>query len=144
MGSYSAEVIVRLPMIGEAKGPHLRTSENVANVCRDMEGLAQETFHVLTLDQKNAVIDRHMVALGSLTGALVHPREVFRLALLDCAAAVAFVHNHPSGNPMPSKDDIELTARLTEVAKLLGIRVLDHVIIGREGRRFSFCEEGLL
>jgi DNA repair protein RadC len=144
MGSYSARVIARLPMVGEAKGPRLNTSEKVAELCKDMEGLAQETFHLLTLDQKHKVIDRHMVALGSLTGTIVHPREVFRLALLDCAAAVMFVHNHPSGDTKPSRDDLELTARLVDAAKLLGIRVLDHVIIGRDGRHFSFCVEGLL
>ena len=78
-----------------------------------------------------------------MTGALVHPREVFKPALADGAAAVAFVHNHPSGSPDPSKDDREITVRLLEAGKLLGIRVLDHVIVGRSGH-FSFVEEGLI
>ena len=144
MGSYSARVIAKLPIVGEAKGPSISTSARVAELCKDMESLAQEAFHLLTLNQKHKVIDRHLVALGSLTQSLVHPREVFRLALLDCAAAVIFAHNHPSGDPAPSQDDRELTSRLEVAAEILGIRVLDHVIIGREGRFMSFCDEGLL
>ena len=144
MGSYTVRVIAQLPMIAEAKGPTLSQSGRVAELCRDMEGLAQETFHLLTLNQKHKMIDRHMVALGSLTGTLVHPREVFRLALLDCAAAVIFVHVHPSGDTTPSLDDRKLTSRLEDAAEILGIRVVDHVIIGREGRYFSFADEGTL
>jgi DNA repair protein RadC len=108
-----------------------------------LENLAQEAFLAVSLNQKNSIMDMHLVSLGTLTGSLVHPREVFRPILLDGAAAVGFVHNHPSGNPDPSRDDREITARLIECAKLLGIRVLDHVIIGRNGY-FSFSEEGLI
>jgi DNA repair protein RadC len=105
--------------------------------------LKQECFQVVMLDQKNGYLGSHQVSAGSLTGALVHPREVFRPAIREAAAAVAFVHNHPSGDPKPSKDDIELTARLVDVAKLVGLRVLDHVVVGDEGY-FSFVEEGML
>ena len=108
-----------------------------------MRDLKQEGFQVVLLDQKNSYIGSQQVSTGSLTGALVHPREVFRPAIREAAAAVAFVHNHPSGDPRPSKDDIELTARLVEVAKLVGVRVLDHVVVGDESF-FSFVEEGLI
>jgi DNA repair protein RadC len=103
----------------------------------------KESFFIVLLDQKNRYISSEMVSVGTLTGALVHPREVFRPAMQAAAAAIAFVHNHPSGNPQPSRDDREITARLLEVGKLLGIRVLDHVIIG-ENSYFSFVEEGLI
>jgi len=105
--------------------------------------LKQECFQVVMLDQKNCLLGSQQVSTGSLTGALVHPREVFRPAIREAAAAVAFVHNHPSGNPKPSKDDVEITARLLDVAKLVGMRVLDHVIVGDE-TYFSFVEEGLI
>jgi DNA repair protein RadC len=95
------------------------------------------------MTQKNDVIDRHMISLGTLTASLVHPREVYRPALQDGAAAVAFVHNHPSGDPTPSPEDRALTKRLADAGALLGIRVLDHVIVGRE-RFYSFVDEGLL
>ncbi|HOX07657.1 MAG TPA: DNA repair protein RadC [Planctomycetota bacterium] len=108
-----------------------------------LRDLKQECFEVVLLDQKNGYLGSQRVSAGSLTGALVHPREVFRPAIREAAAAVAFVHNHPSGDPKPSKDDIELTARLVDVAKLVGVRVLDHVVVG-DGGYFSFVEEGLI
>ena len=83
------------------------------------------------------------VSEGSLTSSIVHPREVFRPAVLEAAAGVLFVHNHPSGEPSPSREDIEITRRLVESGKILGIRVLDHIIVG-EYRYFSFTDNGML
>ena len=103
----------------------------------------QEVFLVVLLDQRNRLLGDREVARGSLTGSLVHPREVFAEAIRASAAAVAFVHNHPSGDPDPSRDDLETTARLCEVAKLVGIRVLDHVVVG-ESSYISFVDEGLM
>ncbi len=140
---YECRLVVTLPRVSEAAGPRMKTGRDFYELCQDLRDLPQESFHVVTMNQKNAVIARHMVSLGSLTYSLVHPREVFRPALLDNAAAVAFVHNHPSGDPKPSKDDIELTARLKDCATLLGIRILDHVVVGREAF-FSFVEEGII
>jgi DNA repair protein RadC len=108
-----------------------------------LRDLKQESFQVVLLDQKNGYLGAQQVSTGTLTGALVHPREVFRPAIREAAAAVAFVHNHPSGDPRPSKDDLDLTARLVDVAKLVGVRVLDHVVVGDESY-FSFVEEGLI
>jgi DNA repair protein RadC len=103
--------------------------------------LDREVFHVLLLDGKNRVQAEVQVSEGSLTAALVHPREVFAPAIRAAAAAVILVHNHPSGDPTPSAEDCALTQRLRQVGDLVGIRVLDHVVIGR-GRYVSMCETG--
>jgi DNA repair protein RadC len=84
-----------------------------------------------------------VVSTGSLTASLVHPREVWRSALNLCAAAVVFIHNHPSGDPAPSIEDQAITRRLKETGDVLGIRVLDHVVLGKD-RSFSFSEKGLI
>lgn len=91
-----------------------------------------EEFHIVTLDTKNKVIQSHQITVGTLDASLVHPREVFRAAIKDSAASVILVHNHPSGDPTPSREDIQVTDRLTESGKLLGIDVLDHIVLGRD------------
>jgi DNA repair protein RadC len=103
----------------------------------------REQFQVILLDRKNRVMRDVMVSQGSLTASVVHPREVFNPAIRDSAAAVIFVHNHPSGDPQPSQEDRTLTVRLVEAGKLLGIQVLDHIIVGRH-TYMSFADEGLL
>jgi DNA repair protein RadC len=103
--------------------------------------LEREVFYVLLLDGKNRAQGEVLVSEGSLTAALVHPREVFAPAIREAAAAVILVHNHPSGDPTPSAEDRALTERLRQVGELVGIRVLDHVVIGR-GRWASLAEEG--
>ena len=91
----------------------------------------REHFVVLLLDQKNKVIGIHTVSIGSLTASVVHPRETFKIAILANCASIVIGHNHPSGDPQPSREDRTLTARLVEAGKLLGISVLDHVILVR-------------
>ena len=108
-----------------------------------LRDLRQEVFIVLTLDQKNRGLSEEQISAGSLTEALVHPREVFARAIARRAAAVAIVHNHPSGDPEPSEADKAITRRLESVARLVGIRLLDHVVIG-DGAFVSFVEKGLL
>lgn len=103
----------------------------------------QEIFKVVLLDAKNTVIKESTVSEGTLTLSLVHPREVFASAVRESAAAVIFLHNHPSGDPTPSLEDRHLTERLGEAGRLLGIPVLDHVIIG-DGRYVSFADQGWL
>lgn len=105
--------------------------------------LKKETFFSLLLDTKHRMIAEEQVAVGSLSESVVHPREVFRKAVAESAAAVIFVHNHPSGNSQPSPQDRALTRRLCEAGRLMGIRVLDHLIIGKE-EYFSFAEQGLI
>jgi len=103
----------------------------------------KELFLALLLDSKNRVIKEVQVSEGSLNASIVHPREVFAPVVRESAAAVLFVHNHPSGDPTPSREDLDLTKRLHEAGLLMGVRVLDHVIIGR-GRYVSLADQGLL
>jgi len=103
--------------------------------------LDREVFYLLLLDGKNRVQGEVRVSEGSLTAALVHPREVFAPAIRDAAAALILVHNHPSGDPTPSAEDVAITERLRQVGELVGIRVLDHVVIGRAGYA-SMAEAG--
>lgn len=93
----------------------------------------QEEFHLVTLDTKNQVIDSHQITVGTLDASLVHPREVFRAAIKDAASSVILVHNHPSGDPTPSQQDLAVTQRLTESGELIGIEVLDHIVLGKDG-----------
>ena len=94
---------------------------------------AQEEFHIVTLDTKHKPIHDHQITVGTLDASLVHPREVFRPAIRDAAAAMLLVHNHPSGDPTPSREDIQVTKQLTESGELLGITVLDHIIVAANG-----------
>jgi DNA repair protein RadC len=108
-----------------------------------LRDLKREQFWTVLLDGKNRVREEIMISEGSLTASLVHPREVFAPAIRRSAGAVVFVHNHPSGDPTPSVEDVEITRRLSAVAELVGIRVLDHVVVG-DGAYVSFLERGLL
>jgi DNA repair protein RadC len=121
-----------------------RTSLEIYSYFRPrFEGVKKECFWGALLDGKNRIMRVLRVSEGSLTRSLVHPREVFRPAIKEAAAGILFVHNHPSGEPEPSREDIQITQRLVEGGRLLGIRVLDHVIIG-SCRYFSFADEGML
>lgn len=108
-----------------------------------LRDVPHERFLVVLLDARHRVIRWEVVSQGTLTASLVHPREVFRPALRDAAAAVVLVHNHPSGDPTPSREDREVTARLARAGELLGVQVLDHVVVAERGFR-SLREEGAL
>jgi DNA repair protein RadC len=108
-----------------------------------LRDLRHELFKVILLDAKHALIRDVTVSEGSLTLSIVHPREVFSLAVRESAAAVIFLHNHPSGDPTPSHEDRVLTSRLVSAGQVLGIQVLDHVILG-DGRYVSFADQGWL
>lgn len=108
-----------------------------------LAGLRKERFYTILLDTKNRIIREEMISEGSLSQSIVHPREVFLPAVRESASAVLLVHNHPSGDPNPSREDREITTRLREGGELLGIRVLDHVIIGTAGY-YSFSAQGIL
>jgi DNA repair protein RadC len=103
----------------------------------------KEYFLTLLLDGKNRIIRRVQVSEGSLNQSIVHPREVFIPAVKESAAAIILVHNHPTGDPAPSSEDIAITRRLREAGDIMGIKVLDHIIIG-DGEFVSFVERGLL
>jgi DNA repair protein RadC len=100
-------------------------------------------FKVILLDGKNRIIRDSTISEGSLTVSVVHPREAFNPAIRDSAGAVIFIHNHPSGDPTPSREDHQLTKRLVACGELLGIKVLDHLVVG-DARYFSFADQGCL
>jgi DNA repair protein RadC len=140
--------IYRVVLVKEGKLPtyesRIRSSANAYNVLREyLADTDREIFCVLCLDRKNGVIGLNTVSIGSLTTSVVHPREVFKPAILSNSSSVLLSHNHPSGCPLPSQEDRALTTRLVQAGKLLGIEVLDHIIIG-DGKYFSFADEGLL
>jgi DNA repair protein RadC len=110
-----------------------------------LQHLRKEVFKAILLDTKHQILKDITVSEGSLSASLVHPREAFLPAIKESAAAVIFLHNHPSGDPMPSAEDKELTQRLAEVGRLVGISVLDHIIIGSGNPGYiSFRDAGLL
>jgi DNA repair protein RadC len=131
--SFRADIpLVREPR-SDATGRAIavRTPEDMASQCADLANSAQEAFVVFDLNTRNNVIDRRLVSLGLLDASLVHPREVFRGAILNAAAAVILAHNHPGGDPNPSAEDLRITRQIIEAGRILGIKVLDHVVIGR-------------
>lgn len=141
-------VVLELPIVQEPTGGVCRTPEDVARLCSDMADLAQETFVVLCLSAKNDCIDRCMVTLGTADSTLVHAREIFRTAIERNACSVVVVHNHASGDPASSAADIQITRRLVEAGKVLDIKVIDSIIIGRHlngnGKAFVSMREDKL
>ena len=126
------------------KGAKIASSRDLfAHYHPTLRDLRHEIFKVILLDAKHAIMRDTTVSEGSLTLSIVHPREVFTLAVKESAAAVIFLHNHPSGDPTPSQEDRALTARLVSAGEVLGIRVLDHLVIG-DGRYVSFADQGWL
>jgi len=109
----------------------------------EMRSLDREEFRVLLLDAKNRVIGVELVSIGTLTASLIHPREGLKAAIIKSAASIILVHNHPTGVPAPSREDIEITERFAEAGRVVGIEVLDHIIIG-DGRFESLREMGYL
>ncbi len=121
----------------------LSQAQDVHAVARDLELVRQEHFVAFYLDARNRVLARETISVGSLSASIVHPREVFGPAIDRRAASLIVVHNHPSGDPEPSTDDLALTRRLVEAGDLLGIAVLDHLIIGR-GTYVSLKSRGFM
>jgi len=116
--------------VGEKPQQVLKSPEDVAAVMRSKsKGKKKEHFWVICLDTRNRLISWKQVSVGSLDTSIVHPREVFKEAISSSAASVIFVHNHPSGDPEPSKEDVELTKRLAKAGEIIGIDVLDHIIV---------------
>lgn len=139
--------LVQLPLVRETGKERIKSPDDVARICADIADLAQETFHVLMLNTRNCLVNRQIVTIGLVDASLVHAREVFRQAILENAATIVLAHNHPSGDPEPSEDDLVITKRLMEAGKIIGITVQDHVILGREHEAsrgfFSMREHGL-
>jgi len=121
----------------------IKSPQDVANLLMDeMRYLDREYFCTISLNTKNRVLGIDNVSIGSLNSSLVHPREVFKNPIRRSAAAIILVHNHPSGDPEPSREDIQVTRRLVEAGQLLGIEVLDHLIIG-DGSFISLKEQNI-
>ncbi len=126
------------------RGEPIRSSREIfERFHAELRDRKREVFVSVLLDGKHRVLKEDRVSVGSLTSSIVHPREVFVRAIRESADAMVFVHNHPSGDPTPSFEDIEITNRLVEVSHLVGIRVLDHIVIGEDSYA-SFHERGLI
>jgi DNA repair protein RadC len=140
----SVELGRRINKLNDQDRYVIRSPEDGANYCmEEMRFLSQEHFVCLYLNTKNQVLQKTTVFIGSLNASIVHPREVFKEAFRRSAASIICLHNHPSGDPSPSREDIEVTKRLVECGKIIGIEVLDHIIIG-EHKYVSLKEKGYL
>ena len=138
------ELAKRLTYYGPTERVGISCASEAARLfMEDLRFERKEHFKALLLDAKGKIIFVDEVSIGDLTMAPVHPREVFRNAVKKSAASVILVHNHPSGDPSPSMEDISLTERLVSAGKLMGIKVLDHIIIG-DGEYYSFSGAGLI
>ncbi len=127
--------------VAQQQGKPLRSARDVYAYCFPrVAGLDRERFMILLLDTRNKVVKEEVVSVGTLNSSLIHPREVFKSAIKESANAVILVHNHPSGDPEPSEEDKAITERLIAAGELLGIKVLDHVIVGKE-KFWSFSEQ---
>ena len=126
------------------KGPAFPAGKDVYSYFHPrFSGLKKEVFHCALLDVKNRLIRESRISEGTLTSSVIHPRESFREAIKESAVSVIFVHNHPSGDPQPSREDILITEKLASAGETVGIRVLDHIIIG-DGEYTSMLEKGYL
>ena len=136
--------LVKEGKIPSESRPLIKTPDNVAEIMFDLCELhAEEHFYCLLLNTKNRVNGIQNISTGSLSAAIIHPREVFKAALLANSAAVILCHNHPSGDPTPSPEDITLTKKIVDAGKFLDIPILDHLVIG-DRRYISFKEQNLI
>src|SRR5216117_657024 len=165
LAGREASELARVPGIGRAKAARLAATFELSRRLRArvpavrltlsgpaqvyaaygplMEDLRREVFRIALLDAQNGLLRDRVISEGTLSASLVHPREVFKPAILESAASVILLHNHPSGDPTPSREDIRLTRQLVECARLLELRVHDHLVIGR-GRFASLAERGII
>jgi len=135
--------LIRTPVVGESTF-EVKSPAQIYNKYRAYSsGLDREHFEILHLDTRNKITSKEIISIGSLNQSIVHPREVFKSAILNNSASIILLHNHPSGDPKPSRQDIDVTKRLEDAGNILGITVIDHVIFGESGY-ISFKEEGIL
>ena len=133
VGSYELPREIRCP----------EEAYNAIRVTTNVQAEAQEVFGILILNIKNRIVAVHEISRGTLNSSMAHPREVFKPAILHNAASIICFHNHPSGDPEPSREDVELTNRLVEAGKIMGIEVFDHIVVGDEGY-VSLKERGVM
>lgn len=138
------EIGQRISKMASIERLQITSPKDIASIfMEEMRYYKKEYFKVLLLNTKNEIISTELISIGNLNASLVHPREVFVQAIKKSAASMVLLHNHPSGNPIPSQEDIAITKRLIEAAKIIGIDILDHVIIG-DGVYKSFKELSIL
>ena len=123
----------------EKEEVYINSTEDIVKECSNLKDLKKESFVVLCLDGRNRLLMKETVSIGTLNASLVHPREVFKPAIEVSAASVIIVHNHPSGDPEPSREDIKVSNQIIEAGEILGIPVIDHVVIG--DRAYSFKDK---
>jgi len=132
----------RLSAFKEQLNPRVNNAQDIVKIAMpEMSSLKKEHFKGIFLDTRKRIIKEETIFIGSLNASVVHPREIFQVALEENAAALILLHNHPSGDPKPSEEDIEITKELVQAGNILGIEVLDHIVIGNK-RYFSFREKG--
>jgi len=142
--SSAFELVRRIQSERSVSKPCFKRSSDVANHYLPlMRDLRKEVFKVLLLNRVNRLIKEVIISEGTLDASIVHPRDVFREAMLESASGVILIHNHPSGNSNPSEEDLRITKQLVEAGRLLGIKVYDHIILAGESHR-SLADEGLL
>jgi DNA repair protein RadC len=142
--SAAFELVRRLQSQRDIPTPSFKRSLEVANHYLPlMRDLRKEVFRVLLLNRANRLIKEVTISEGTLEASIVHPRDVFREAIIEPAAGIILIHNHPSGNPSPSEEDLRITKQLVEAGRLLGIKVYDHIILAGESYR-SLADEGLI
>ncbi len=126
------------------KRPKINSMDDVVQIVKPMIADAnKEFFMALYLNTKNGVLKKEVISIGSLNANIVHPREIFKTACMISASSIIVAHNHPSGDPTPSREDIEITKKLAEAGKMMGIELLDHVILGYD-RNYGFKESGII
>lgn len=131
---YDDHPLDGVSILKEPSEPYFfRKPNEIFPFCNDILTLQQEAFFTITVNSKHRVISRRLISFGILDATLVHSREVFRYAILNNAKSIHLVHNHPSGDTMPSNEDLRITRQLIEAGKVLDISVIDHLIIGKEG-----------
>lgn len=140
----AVELGKRIALTANANNYKIQGPEDISNLLmEDMRYLKKEKFDIILLNTKNTVIAIENISVGSLNASIVHPREVFNIAIKRSSSAIILAHNHPSGDPKPSSEDINITKRLIEAGSIVGINVLDHIIIG-DGIYFSMKEHDII
>jgi DNA repair protein RadC len=140
----AVEIGRRIATMPESTKPCIRSPQDVANlVSYDLRTENREHFIALFLDTRNQVLRRKTISIGGLDASLIHPRELFKEAIACGSASVIVCHNHPSGDPTPSQEDLDVTQRLLEAGKIIGIEVLDHLVVG-DGKFISLKDKGLM
>ena len=151
IGSAKAAEVMAAVELGKRLNVHIARQRAMVTCPEDAADYAmprfryedREHFAVILLNVKNHILSMPVISVGSLTASVVHPREVFKAAIQQAAASIILVHNHPSGDPTPSKEDIEVTARMVQVGRVMDIPVLDHIILGNDNY-ISLKEKGVI